>query len=95
MVYRFLEKDEKPKPTIAMDYSFGRKTVRSLVSRCVETDLLVERMFTERNSFSWKILRDLTEREHYTREFNEISLFVQRDYLTVIAMFMMILNETS
>jgi len=42
MVYRFLEKDEKPKPTIAMDYSFGRKTVRSLVSargRCVGTDL--------------------------------------------------------
>lgn len=32
MVYRFLEKDEKPKPTIAMDYSFGRKTVKSLVS---------------------------------------------------------------
>ncbi|RLU25809.1 hypothetical protein DMN91_001969 [Ooceraea biroi] len=30
MVYRFLEKDEKPKPTIAMDYSFGRKTVKSL-----------------------------------------------------------------
>jgi len=32
MVYRFLEKDERPKPTIAMDYSFGRKTVKSLVS---------------------------------------------------------------
>lgn len=32
MIYRFLEKDERPKPTIAMDYSFGRKTVKSLVS---------------------------------------------------------------
>lgn len=32
MVYRFLEKEERPKPTIAMDYSFGRKTVKSLVS---------------------------------------------------------------
>ncbi|XP_026823662.1 cytoplasmic dynein 2 light intermediate chain 1 [Ooceraea biroi] len=35
MVYRFLEKDEKPKPTIAMDYSFGRKTVKSLVKNIV------------------------------------------------------------
>lgn len=32
MLYRFLEKDEKAKPTVAMDYSFGRKTVKSLVS---------------------------------------------------------------
>ena len=32
MVYRFLEKDETPKPTIAMDYSFGRKAGKSLVS---------------------------------------------------------------
>ncbi|XP_018058643.1 PREDICTED: cytoplasmic dynein 2 light intermediate chain 1 [Atta colombica] len=35
MVYRFLEKDERPKPTIAMDYSFGRKTVKSLVKNIV------------------------------------------------------------
>ncbi|XP_014471078.1 PREDICTED: cytoplasmic dynein 2 light intermediate chain 1 isoform X2 [Dinoponera quadriceps] len=35
MVYRFLEKEERPKPTIAMDYSFGRKTVKSLVKNIV------------------------------------------------------------
>lgn len=32
MVYRFLEKEETPKPTLAMDYSFGRKAGKSLVS---------------------------------------------------------------
>ncbi|CAK9832875.1 Cytoplasmic dynein 2 light intermediate chain 1 [Anthophora retusa] len=31
MVHRFLEKDETPKPTIAMDYSFGRKAGKSLI----------------------------------------------------------------
>ncbi|XP_053970991.1 cytoplasmic dynein 2 light intermediate chain 1 [Hylaeus volcanicus] len=31
MIFRFLEKDETPKPTIAMDYSFGRKAGKSLV----------------------------------------------------------------
>ncbi|KAG7204996.1 hypothetical protein KM043_005381 [Ampulex compressa] len=31
MVYRFLEKEETPKPTIALDYSFGRKAGKSLV----------------------------------------------------------------
>ncbi|KAF7996327.1 hypothetical protein HCN44_001959 [Aphidius gifuensis] len=31
MAYRFLEKEEIPKPTIAMDYSFGRKAGKSLV----------------------------------------------------------------
>ncbi|KAI4500953.1 hypothetical protein M0802_004164 [Mischocyttarus mexicanus] len=30
MINRFLEKDEKPKPTIAMEYSFGRKAGKSL-----------------------------------------------------------------
>ena len=32
MIHRFLEKDETPKPTIAIDYSFGRKAGKSLVS---------------------------------------------------------------
>ncbi|XP_011309825.1 cytoplasmic dynein 2 light intermediate chain 1 [Fopius arisanus] len=31
MVYRFLEKDETAKPTIAMDYSYGRKAGKSLM----------------------------------------------------------------
>ncbi|XP_063982762.1 cytoplasmic dynein 2 light intermediate chain 1 isoform X1 [Diachasmimorpha longicaudata] len=31
MIYRFLEKDETPKPTLAMDYSFGRKAGKSLM----------------------------------------------------------------
>ncbi|XP_012253953.2 cytoplasmic dynein 2 light intermediate chain 1 [Athalia rosae] len=35
MVYRFLEKEESPKPTIAMDYSFGRKAGKSLVKDIV------------------------------------------------------------
>ncbi|XP_076181716.1 cytoplasmic dynein 2 light intermediate chain 1 [Ptiloglossa arizonensis] len=35
MVYRFLEKDETPKPTIAIDYSFGRKAGKSLVKNIV------------------------------------------------------------
>ncbi|KAK2583102.1 hypothetical protein KPH14_009129 [Odynerus spinipes] len=35
MINRFLEKDEKPKPTIAMDYSFGRKAGKSLVKSIV------------------------------------------------------------
>ncbi|XP_035724834.1 cytoplasmic dynein 2 light intermediate chain 1-like isoform X1 [Vespa mandarinia] len=35
MVNRFLEKDEKPKPTIAMEYSFGRKAGKSLVKNIV------------------------------------------------------------
>ncbi|XP_011151896.1 cytoplasmic dynein 2 light intermediate chain 1 isoform X2 [Harpegnathos saltator] len=35
MVYRFLEKEERPKPTVAMDYSFGRKTAKSLVKNIV------------------------------------------------------------
>ncbi|XP_076680679.1 cytoplasmic dynein 2 light intermediate chain 1 [Andrena cerasifolii] len=35
MVYRFLEKDESPKPTIAMDYSFGRKGGKSLIKNIV------------------------------------------------------------
>lgn len=32
MIYRFLEKEDAPKPTIAMDYSYGRKAAKSLVS---------------------------------------------------------------
>lgn len=32
MVNKFLEKDDTPKPTIAMDYSFGRKVGKNLVS---------------------------------------------------------------
>ncbi|XP_017875869.1 cytoplasmic dynein 2 light intermediate chain 1 [Ceratina calcarata] len=35
IVHRFLEKDEPPKPTIAMDYSFGRKTGKSLTKSIV------------------------------------------------------------
>ncbi|XP_023287859.1 cytoplasmic dynein 2 light intermediate chain 1 [Orussus abietinus] len=35
MICRFLEKDEPSKPTIAMDYSFGRKTGRSLIKDVV------------------------------------------------------------
>ncbi|XP_033216457.1 cytoplasmic dynein 2 light intermediate chain 1 isoform X2 [Belonocnema kinseyi] len=35
MVYRFLDKDETPKPTIAVDYSFGRKAGKSLVKDVV------------------------------------------------------------
>ncbi|XP_076245255.1 cytoplasmic dynein 2 light intermediate chain 1 [Calliopsis andreniformis] len=35
MIYRFLEKDESPKPTIAMDYSFGRKAGKSLIKNIV------------------------------------------------------------
>ncbi|XP_015189051.1 PREDICTED: cytoplasmic dynein 2 light intermediate chain 1 isoform X1 [Polistes dominula] len=35
MINRFLEKDEKPKPTIAMEYSFGRKAGKSLVKNIV------------------------------------------------------------
>ncbi|XP_046587099.1 cytoplasmic dynein 2 light intermediate chain 1 isoform X1 [Neodiprion lecontei] len=35
MVYRFLEKEESPKATIAMDYSFGRKAGKSLVKDVV------------------------------------------------------------
>lgn len=33
MIYRFLEKGESKKPTIAMDYSFGRMANKSLVKR--------------------------------------------------------------
>lgn len=32
MVYRFLRKEDTPKPTIAMDYSFGRKAGTSFVN---------------------------------------------------------------
>lgn len=39
IVHRFLEKDETPKPTIAMDYSFGRKAGKSLVSSSFYSDL--------------------------------------------------------
>ncbi|KAG9437244.1 cytoplasmic dynein 2 light intermediate chain 1 isoform X1 [Apis mellifera carnica] len=35
IVHRFLEKDEAPKPTIAMDYSFGRKAGKSLIKNIV------------------------------------------------------------
>ncbi|KZC14619.1 Cytoplasmic dynein 2 light intermediate chain 1, partial [Dufourea novaeangliae] len=35
MTYRFLEKEETPKPTIAIDYSFGRKAGKSLVKNIV------------------------------------------------------------
>ncbi|XP_076624286.1 cytoplasmic dynein 2 light intermediate chain 1 isoform X1 [Colletes latitarsis] len=35
MLYRFLEKDEAPKPTITMNYSFGRKAGKSLVKNTV------------------------------------------------------------
>lgn len=35
MIYRFLDKEETPKPTIAMDYSFGRKAGKSLVKDVV------------------------------------------------------------
>ncbi|XP_051154726.1 cytoplasmic dynein 2 light intermediate chain 1 isoform X2 [Leptopilina boulardi] len=31
MIYRFLDKDDTPKSTIAMDYSFGRKAGKSLI----------------------------------------------------------------
>lgn len=31
MIYKFLEKDEVPKPTITLDYSFGRKANKNLV----------------------------------------------------------------
>jgi dynein light intermediate chain 2 len=46
MMYRFLEKDERPKPTIAMDYSFGRKTVKSLVSNVRKLYLFI-RMYNK------------------------------------------------
>lgn len=32
MIYKFLEKDETPKPTTALDYSFGRKAGKNLVN---------------------------------------------------------------
>ncbi|XP_043787965.1 cytoplasmic dynein 2 light intermediate chain 1 isoform X4 [Apis laboriosa] len=35
IIHRFLEKDEAPKPTIAMDYSFGRKAGKSLIKNIV------------------------------------------------------------
>ncbi|XP_031829264.2 cytoplasmic dynein 2 light intermediate chain 1 isoform X1 [Nomia melanderi] len=35
MTYRFLEKEETPKPTIAIDYSFGRKAGKSLIKNIV------------------------------------------------------------
>ncbi|KAK9303328.1 hypothetical protein QLX08_004927 [Tetragonisca angustula] len=35
MIHRFLEKDETPKPTIAIDYSFGRKAGKSLIKNIV------------------------------------------------------------
>ncbi|XP_076645818.1 cytoplasmic dynein 2 light intermediate chain 1 isoform X1 [Halictus rubicundus] len=35
MIYRFLEKEETPKPTIATDYSFGRKAGKSLIKNIV------------------------------------------------------------
>lgn len=31
MIYRFLEKEDSPKPTLAIDYSYGRKAGKSLV----------------------------------------------------------------
>ena len=42
MVYRFLEKEEIPKPTIALDYSFGRKAGKSLVSFFLLREFVVE-----------------------------------------------------
>nr|XP_003705327.1 PREDICTED: cytoplasmic dynein 2 light intermediate chain 1 isoform X2 [Megachile rotundata] len=35
IVHRFLEKDETPKPTIAIDYSYGRKIGKSLIKNVV------------------------------------------------------------
>ncbi|XP_076749506.1 cytoplasmic dynein 2 light intermediate chain 1 [Xylocopa sonorina] len=35
IIHRFLEKDDAPKPTIAMDYSFGRKAGKSLTRNIV------------------------------------------------------------
>ncbi|XP_078040768.1 cytoplasmic dynein 2 light intermediate chain 1 isoform X1 [Augochlora pura] len=35
MIYRFLEKEETPKPTITIDYSFGRKAGKSLIKNIV------------------------------------------------------------
>ncbi|KAJ8669830.1 hypothetical protein QAD02_001089 [Eretmocerus hayati] len=35
MIYRFLEKDDVPKPTLAMDYSYGRKAGKSLIKDVV------------------------------------------------------------
>ncbi|XP_058809481.1 cytoplasmic dynein 2 light intermediate chain 1 [Phymastichus coffea] len=35
MIHRFLEKDDAPKPTLAIDYSYGRKAGKSLVKDVV------------------------------------------------------------
>lgn len=35
MIHRFLEKDDSPKPTLAVDYSYGRKAGKSLVKDIV------------------------------------------------------------
>lgn len=53
MVYRFLEKEESPKPTIAMDYSFGRKAGKSLVRnspmlRTMRTKFMITRIRVHR-----------------------------------------------
>lgn len=59
MVYRFLEKDERPKPTIAMDYSFGRKTVKSLVSDTLANIfILFENIFLNDKNFNFFALKN-------------------------------------